>query len=65
MAVCNFIIVFVSTLLFPGWMAEIGFGLYFSFAACREQEQLGLRLESRKGPVEFIVIEHAEMPSDN
>jgi uncharacterized protein (TIGR03435 family) len=29
------------------------------------QEQLGLRLESRKGPVEIIVIDHAERPSEN
>ncbi len=29
------------------------------------QEQLGLRLESTKGPVEMLVIESAEKPSDN
>jgi uncharacterized protein (TIGR03435 family) len=29
------------------------------------QEQLGLKLESGKGPVEYIVIEHIEKPSDN
>jgi uncharacterized protein (TIGR03435 family) len=29
------------------------------------QEQLGLKLESGKGPVEIIVIEHAERPSEN
>lgn len=28
-------------------------------------EQLGLRLESQKGPVEVIVIDHAEKPSPN
>jgi uncharacterized protein (TIGR03435 family) len=29
------------------------------------QEQLGLRLESTKGPVEILVIDHAEKPSAN
>jgi uncharacterized protein (TIGR03435 family) len=29
------------------------------------QEQLGLRLESQKGPVEFLVVDHAEKPSAN
>jgi uncharacterized protein (TIGR03435 family) len=29
------------------------------------QEQLGLKLESQKGPVEVIVIEHIEKPSEN
>ncbi len=29
------------------------------------QEQLGLRLDSSKGPVEVLVIDHAEKPSDN
>lgn len=29
------------------------------------QEQLGLRLESAKVPVEIIVIDHAEKPSEN
>ena len=29
------------------------------------QEQLGLRLQSAKGPVETIVIDHVEMPSEN
>ncbi len=29
------------------------------------QEQLGLRLESAKGPVEKLVIDHAERPSEN
>ena len=30
------------------------------------QEQLGLRLESRKGPVDVLVVDHAEkVPADN
>jgi uncharacterized protein (TIGR03435 family) len=29
------------------------------------EEQLGLRLESRKGPAEMLVIEHIERPSGN
>jgi len=29
------------------------------------QEQLGLKLEPRRAPVEFLVIVHAEMPSSN
>jgi uncharacterized protein (TIGR03435 family) len=29
------------------------------------QEQLGLKLESQKGPVEIIFIDHVEKPSEN
>jgi uncharacterized protein (TIGR03435 family) len=29
------------------------------------QEQLGLKLESQKGPVEFIIVDHAEKASAN
>jgi uncharacterized protein (TIGR03435 family) len=29
------------------------------------QEQLGLRLEAAKGPVECLVIDHVEQPSEN
>jgi len=29
------------------------------------QEQLGLKLESRKAPIEILVIDHAERPSGN
>ncbi len=29
------------------------------------EEQLGLKLESRRGPVDVFVVEHAERPSEN
>jgi uncharacterized protein (TIGR03435 family) len=29
------------------------------------QEQLGLRIESTKGPVDVLVIDHVERPSEN
>jgi len=29
------------------------------------QEQLGLRLESTKGPVEMLIIDHIERPREN
>jgi uncharacterized protein (TIGR03435 family) len=29
------------------------------------QEQLGLKLESEKGPVDVIVIDHLDLPSEN
>jgi bla regulator protein BlaR1 len=29
------------------------------------QEQLGLKLEPSKGPVDTLVIDHVEMPSEN
>jgi uncharacterized protein (TIGR03435 family) len=29
------------------------------------QEQLGLKLEGQKGPVEILVIEQVERPSEN
>ena len=29
------------------------------------QEQLGLRLESKKGPVDILNIDHVEKPSEN
>ncbi len=29
------------------------------------QEQLGVRLDSTKGPVDAVVVDHVEMPSEN
>jgi len=29
------------------------------------QEQLGLKLEAKKAPVEFLIVDHVERPSDN
>ena len=29
------------------------------------QEQLGLKLESSKGPIDVIVIDHIDLPSEN
>jgi uncharacterized protein (TIGR03435 family) len=29
------------------------------------EQQVGLKLESRKGPVEIYVIDHVEQPSEN
>jgi uncharacterized protein (TIGR03435 family) len=30
------------------------------------QDQLGLRLESKKGPVDFVIIDHIEkLPTEN
>jgi uncharacterized protein (TIGR03435 family) len=40
-----------------------GSDLPFLFEAI--QQQLGLKLESGKGPVEVIVIDHVERPSGN
>ena len=43
-----------------GDAAEAGVSLFTAV-----QEQLGLKLQSTKGPTETLVIDHAEMPSEN
>jgi uncharacterized protein (TIGR03435 family) len=35
------------------------------FLASALQEQLGLKLESKKGKIEMLIIDHAEKPSGN
>ncbi|MBV8728220.1 MAG: TIGR03435 family protein [Acidobacteriia bacterium] len=44
----------------PDGAADGGPSIYTAF-----QEQLGLRLSSRKMPVEMLVIDHVERPSEN
>jgi uncharacterized protein (TIGR03435 family) len=46
----------------PGGRAELAPGPSMMAAL---QEQLGLKLESTKGPVEVLVIDHVERPSGN
>ena len=43
-----------------GVLGSIGPGLFTAF-----QEQLGLKFESTKAPVDIVVIDHAEKPSEN
>ena len=44
----------------PPTSGEAGTSIFTAF-----REQLGLKLESRRGPVEILVIERAEKPSEN
>ncbi|MGA7240610.1 MAG: TIGR03435 family protein [Bryobacteraceae bacterium] len=48
------------TMEYSGGMETDGPSIFASL-----QQQLGLRLEARKGPVTVVVIEHAEKPSYN
>ena len=40
-------------------------GLRYSLVFTAVQEQLGLKLESQKGSVEILMIDHVEKPSEN
>jgi uncharacterized protein (TIGR03435 family) len=42
------------------WLNDAGPSIFTAI-----QEQVGLRLESRKAPFEFIVVDHVERPSEN
>ena len=46
-------------------MASPPDGETYADLAAAIQQQLGLRLEARKGPVDILVIDHAEKPSEN
>jgi uncharacterized protein (TIGR03435 family) len=57
----DFTLEYESNLEAPGaFSAATGPGMFRAF-----QEQAGLKLEATKGPVEVIVIDHAEHPSGN
>jgi uncharacterized protein (TIGR03435 family) len=43
-----------------GYLSLVGPAMFTAF-----QEQLGLKLESIKAPVEVLVIDHIEKPSEN
>jgi uncharacterized protein (TIGR03435 family) len=47
------------------WVNDIAAEGELPSLAVALQEQLGLKLEAAKGPVEFIVVDHVERPSAN
>jgi uncharacterized protein (TIGR03435 family) len=47
----------------PGDAGDANLPAASIFAAL--QQQLGLRLQSTRGPVEILIIEHVERPSEN